>query len=152
MKEHSMLERQKTASVATVTVVAAVVGAIFGSYVVNRIMHPDVDVSVERMLVDASNQVNKMLPMMVDSETRADSTIPEPPNTLVYHYTLLKRTKSELDVRAIADYLRPRLVNNYKTTENMKTLRDAGVMLKYRYYDKDGIFVAEIVVKTSDLN
>jgi hypothetical protein len=146
-----MLEGQKTASAVTVTVISAVVGAIVGSFVVNRIMHSDADVSVERMLIDASNQVNKMLPIMLDSETRVDSTIPEPPNTLVYHYTLLKRTKSQLDVRAVVDYLRPTVVNNYKTTENMKTLRDAGVMLKYRYYDKDGIFVTEIVVKSSDL-
>jgi hypothetical protein len=133
-------------------IVVCAIGAAIGTAVVNRPFHSNGDTSVEKQLVDAAIQYNKMLPMMLDSETRGDTIVAQPPNTIVYHYTLVKRTRYELDAHAIVKAMRPRIINNYKTTDSMKALRDAGVTLVYDYYDKNGSFVAEIVVKTSDLD
>jgi len=140
------------ASLPIAMIVVCAIGAAIGAVVVNRPFHIDGKPSVEKELVDAANQYNKMLPMMLDSETRGDSIVPQPPNTIVYHYTLVKRTKNELNAHAIDKAMRPRIINNYKTTDSMKALRDAGVTLVYDYYDKNGSFVTEIVVKTSDLD
>jgi hypothetical protein len=136
-------------------VALTVVGAISATVallVVNRVFHSDGEASVEAALVDACKQYNKTLPLMLDSEMRADTMVPEPLNAIVYHYTFVKQKKGELDARSIVEKIRPRVVNGYKTDASMKTLREAGVTLKYRYYDKDGSFVTEIVVKASDLN
>src|SRR6266566_1913518 len=127
-----MTERRKSISVATVA--ACAIGATVGSFVVNRLMQMDGDTSIEKALVDASNQFNKMCPMMIDSETRGDTMVPEPPNTLVYRYTLIHLTKADVDVHAIVAYLKPRIINNYKSADTMKALREGGVTLKYRYY------------------
>jgi hypothetical protein len=145
-----MIEGRTSLSIAMVVVGA--IGTVIGVAVVNRPIHTDADASVERALVDAANQYNKMLPVMFDSETRGDTSIPQPPNTLIFHLTLVKRTNDELDADAIVKQLRPKIINNYKTTDGMKTLRDAGVTLVYDFYDKNGTFITEIVVKTSDLN
>jgi hypothetical protein len=91
-----------------------------------------------------------MMPMTVDSETRCDSVMPAPNKTFVYHYTLVKRSKDDLRTEKIAPYMRPKLVNNYKTAEQMKALRDNGVILEYRYFDKNGVYLASVTVDPAD--
>jgi hypothetical protein len=144
-------------SLAIAMVVVGAIGAVIGLAVVNlpRISLPihfdSGDTSVERLLAEAADRYNRMLPMMVDSETRADNLTPLPPNTLIYRYTLVKRTKGNLNANVIVKKMRPIIINAYRTTDSLKTLRDAGVTIVYDYYDKNGIYITEIVVKTSDL-
>src|SRR4029077_10142484 len=90
-----------------------VIGAIIGFAVVNPSLHIGADASIDKALVDAANRYNKMLPMMIDSETRGDSMIPRPPNTMVYRYTLVKRTKAELGskIPALVKILRRQVTN-----------------------------------------
>jgi hypothetical protein len=135
-------------------VIVGAIGAAIGFAVVKPSLHIQSDDPNLQTMADAASRFNKLLPMMVDSETRADSMEPRAPNTMVYHYTLVKRTKAELHSywTSIAKIVRRQIVNNYKTTDAMKELRQAGVTLAYEYYDKNGVYIAEIEVKASDLD
>ena len=138
----------------TVALIAGVVGGIAGSIAsrsfVEKLCPSSDRMSIDEGLVKLADQINKMMPMTVDSETRWDSVVPGPNRTISYHYTLVKRSKDELFPDKFVAYMRPRLVNNYKTLEAMKSLRDSGVVLEYRYFDKDGEYITSITVDPKD--
>lgn len=135
-------------------IITAVVGAVIGSIAGRSFMEklsPSGDrMSIDEGLVKVADQINKMMPMAVDSETRCDSVVPGPNRTISYRYTLVKRSKDELYPDKLVAYMRPRLVTNYKTLEPMKSLRDSGVVLEYRYFDKDGVYITSITVDPKD--
>ncbi|HKD38181.1 MAG TPA: hypothetical protein VKB78_15315 [Pirellulales bacterium] len=138
----------------TIGIIAAVVGAVVGSIAgksfVQKLAPSGDRISIDEGLTKVADQINKMMPMTIDAETRCDSVVPGPNKTISYHYTLVKRTKDELYPDKLVAYMRPRLVNNYKTLEAMKTLRDSGVILEYRYFDKEGVYITSITVDPKD--
>jgi hypothetical protein len=138
-------------SIPAALVVVGIISAVVAWLVNERIFHSSGDTSVEKALADLASELNKMFPKMLDSETRAETIISEPPNALVYRYTMINRTREQFNVQKLTDTMRPRIINGYKTDEKMRTLREAGVTLKYRYYDKNGAPITEIVVTTTDL-
>jgi hypothetical protein len=130
--------------------VGAVVGSIAGRSFMEKLCPSSDRMSIDEGLVTVADQINKMMPMTVDAETRCDSLSPGPNRTFVYHYTLVKRSKDELYPDKLVAYMRPRLVNNYRSLEQMKTLRESGVVLEYRYFDKDGEYITSITVDPKD--
>ncbi len=134
-------------------VVFGVIGAVIGLAVVNPSWHIGGGTSVEKALADGVNRYNAMLPMMVDNETRLETVEPRAAKTVVYHYTLVKRTKASLvNFSAIVKMMRPRIINMIKTTEATKAMMDLGVTFVADYYDRNGVFVGEIKIEPSDLN
>jgi hypothetical protein len=47
--------------------------------------------------------------------------------------------------------MKPMLVQNYKTQPAMQAMRDAGVTLRYSYFDKSGGFILSIDVSPDEL-
>ena len=47
--------------------------------------------------------------------------------------------------------MRPQLINTYKTTPEMATLRDGRVDLHYMYRDKQGGHITTIVITPNDI-
>lgn len=108
----------------------------------------------EQMLVKASSDINKKLPMMVDKYTRMDNTLAGPGKLLTYKYTLVETVATDLDkakLEEIRKSLKGTIIQTYKTSPAMKVFRDADVKLKYQYYDKKGAFVTDIEVNPTDL-
>ncbi len=129
-------------------IVAAVIGATVGFLVVSHGLHH----STQELLENAAADMNKKLPMMVDSVTRLDKVEagPDGSKTLIYNYTLPEMTKSNMDVPTLEKVLRPQVIENYKTRAEMRGLRDANVQLDYRYKDKNGDAVFEMDISPKD--
>lgn len=102
--------------------------------------------SFDKVLVEVSNQINENCPLMLDKDTRLDGTVALPDNTLKYNYTLVNLSQSEIDPTDLKSYLEPKIVNNVKTSPDMKYFRDNRVTLLYAYYDKNGSFVLNLEV------
>jgi len=94
--------------------------------------------SFDNTLVEAANEINQHLPMMIDSETRIDSTIALPGKTFQYFYTLINYSKDQLDAEDFEKRLRPLILNSIKTNTDMENFRKNKVTLVYLYRDKDG--------------
>lgn len=106
------------------------------------------DLAVE--MRDAAAEVNKETPMQVDEFTRLDSASTKGKTNFIYHYTLFDLEKSEVNLDTVNKYIRPGIIENVKSTPELKDFRDNNITMDYRYYDRNGEFVTEITV-TPDL-
>ena len=132
-------------------VVAAVLGAVLGSYAVHMAFS-NRTADIERALTMASNEANKNVPLLLDPETRLDRTSAGPGRVLTYNYTLVNVTKGDgLNIKKFEEATRPNIIREYKTTPGLKALREADVSMHHRFSDKDGVFIVEIVVGPDDL-
>lgn len=94
--------------------------------------------------------MNADLPRPLDKQTRIDTTIPGS-NKLTYVYTLLGVSADDIDEQALIAYLRPSIINGYKTNPKMATLRAKDVELDYLYRDESGKHIIEILFLPKDL-
>ena len=131
-------------------IIVVIIGAVAGAAVVGSLRTGHDADSFNRDLLRTANELNKNLPIIVDSETRWDTSMAGPGNKFTYVYTLSNRSKSELDIPTLQKTLRPPIIANYKTSSQMKGWRDGNVELHYQYKDKNGEFVFEIAVSPKD--
>ena len=106
--------------------------------------------TIDKQLKDGAIEVNRICPQMVDNETRLDSANSIQEKTFSYYYTLVNKTKKELDIGAIRHYLTPQLVQNIRTNEQLRFMRDNQVTMVYNYYDKNKIMLLDIYVTPYD--
>lgn len=132
----------------SLVVMASLAAAIAGSFAVRAFF--DRPSSLDAALVEASDMMNRGLPMMVDSATRLDTTFPGPGKTLNYKYTLVGTKLADLDVAEVKSELATLLAEGYKTSPEMRNLRRNSVVLRYHYYDEDGAFAFVIDVDPDD--
>ncbi len=71
-------------------------------------------ISFDDALGEMSKRINANLPMMIDGETRLDTTFAGPGNRVTYLYTLVNVSSAELEPGEFVDAMRPRLINNYR--------------------------------------
>jgi replication-associated recombination protein RarA len=129
-----------------ISVVVTALGAALGTYVVNSLMDKNPEQSFDEILATVADQTNKTLPMMIDKETRLDATMAGAGKRFTYSYTLVNYAKGEIDTSYLRKSLEPTLFANYKSNPQMKQFRDEQVELHYRYKDKQGEFLLEIIV------
>jgi hypothetical protein len=128
-------------------IVGIVIGSMVGAFAVRTLWKP---ANIDRALVQTAAEMNKRMPMMADKETRLDSTTAAPNKTLIYHYTLINMRAADVQKDTFVNLLRPKIIGNYKTSPEMKTLRDNGVTLEYQYFDKEGAEVSKFAVSPKD--
>ena len=97
----------------------------------------------------AANELNQGLPMMVDSETRLDSSIAFK-NTFLYKYTMINYAIDDISTEKFTNAMRPIITNTVCTTEDMKVFVQNHTEVKYLYHDKNGNFLSQIIVKTEE--
>lgn len=102
--------------------------------------------SFNEAMVEVANEINKTCPMMIDQDTQLDNTMALPNNTFVYNYTLVNLEKENIDIEAVKNFIEPKVVNNMKTSPDMKLYRENRTTMTYNYKDKNGIFVLKINV------
>jgi hypothetical protein len=83
---------------------------------------------------------------MVDQDTRLDNAVALPGNVFQYNYTLVNLEKSEVNIDTVKKYIEPGIINNVKTSPDLKAYRDNKVTMAYYYKDKNGVFVLKISV------
>src|SRR6266481_662331 len=98
-----------------------------------------------------ADQINKQGKKMVDEATRLEGVEALPNKTLLYNYSLITKTSSEIPPDALNRIVRPNVVKAYRTHPDMKMLRDNGITLTYRYRDKTGHLIGDFSVGPSDL-
>ncbi len=102
--------------------------------------------SFDDILKQASNEINKNCPMVVDSETTLNNTTILPGRIFQYNYRMSNLSKDSIDVEYFKETMKPPIINSVKTNPDLKQFRDKGVTLTYSYVDMDGKFVAKITV------
>ena len=85
-----------------------------------------------------ATEINKLCPILVDSETRLENTIVLPSNVFQYNYTLMNIEKGSIDIALLKNEMEPDITNFVCTSPDMKVLRDNKVTINFQYSDKDG--------------
>lgn len=102
--------------------------------------------SLNKLMMNAASELNKACPVVVDQYTQLDNAVAMPNNTFQYNYTLIDLEESQVNIDTIEKYLVPEIINNIKTSPDMKLFRDNKVTLAYYYKDKNGVFVWKLIV------
>lgn len=139
------------AGIGTVAVViaATVVGQYIGKTGVESYLDGRKAENIDAALMKAASDMNAGLPMMVDAETRLDSTMGID-RRFRYNYTLINYAADELDANAIRDSMAPSLNNTVCSTGDMKYFVDNQVPVTYAYYGKNGTEILTITVDTAN--
>ena len=87
--------------------------------------------------------------MMVDAATRLDATAALPGKKFMYKYTLVDSSMIG-KAAEIETAMRPMLINNYKTADQMKDFREHGVTLVYSYFDEQGNQLTSFEISPND--
>tara|TARA_R110002049_G_scaffold2511_8_gene18413 strand:+ start:139 stop:573 length:435 start_codon:yes stop_codon:yes gene_type:complete len=106
--------------------------------------------SFDQAMMEAASELNKSCPIMVDKETRLDNAVALPENTFQYNYTLVNAEKASVDIEYLTNYLEPALINNVKTSPDLKVFRDQKTTMAYYYKDMNGEFITKIEVTANE--
>jgi hypothetical protein len=118
-----------------------------GSYAARTVLPQFFASRVEDKIIRMCSELNKKMPIMVDSETRLDNVSPLPGKSFAYNYTLLNDTAETLDVPTLKAAMTPQITNRALTTKEFQPILTEGVTVIYKYFDKNGKYLFEIPVK-----
>jgi hypothetical protein len=93
-----------------------------------------------------ASELNKMCPMVIDSETRLDNAITFPPKIFQYNYTIVNLEREEIDTLELKNFFEQMSINNMRTNPDMYAFRDNKVTLKHSYKDKVGNHLFTVTV------
>jgi hypothetical protein len=117
-------------------------GNLIGREVANTAMGPD----LETVLAKTASDLNSRLPMMVDKETRLDSTVAGPGKKFMYLYTLVGHNSGDLDPTVLT----PHVKKNTCGLADMKAFWENGVSATYVYRGNDAREIGRVTVTPSD--
>jgi len=122
----------------TVTMAEAVgVGDMFGA-LMGRSGAMGNESTVDEALARVTSQINKNTPMAVDKETRLDKVTAEPGARLVYHYTLVRISSTDVNSVAFQNAIKPQLQSRLCSSPEMQNFLKSGVKISYLYRGSDG--------------
>lgn len=111
------------------------------------------DEQSDKVLQMSANEVNKTLPMMIDSSLRADNCLTYSGKKIQYRFTYINKSKSQFSddiFKRVADKAKPKIINAIRTTPNMEFARKIHATFIYSYYDKDGNYLYGITINSND--
>lgn len=145
------LKAKPSIAMVAIVAVSAVVGSFAASTVVKTIFRTQgANLSVDDVLAKATDEINRNLPMMVDQFTRLDSTAALPQRKVLYKYTILNVDPLP-DRDTLVGTMRPKMINNYKTSQNMADMRKMRVTLVYAYANDKGNELARFELGPQDI-
>lgn len=100
-------------------------------------------------LLKVTDSVNKMMPLMINHETRADAVVGFA-DTLTYNITLLNVSKSNCDISFEENKMRNKLINGICSDRKYDLFLKNNINMKYAYHDKDGFNLFSVIVKPVD--
>jgi len=108
----------------------------------------------QRQLAEAAAELNRPLPMAVGDDTEAFSITALPNLTLLYSYRLTSTTLTPDLKREAIRYLQGdlrRMMSNFVcSTPDTREMLDAGVTMRYDYYDAHMTFIGMLTFTQSD--
>lgn len=123
---------KKTGSIAVAVISFLIFGGI-SYYLVSKLFKPD----VQENLIEIALELNKQAPIQVDEETRLDSAAVTGDRTFDYYYTLIYRSDM-VNKDTIAKYIKPDIIAQLKSSQDMSYFKENHVTLNYNYYGYDG--------------
>ena len=108
------------------------------------------DMGTDEALRQASNNLNSGLPLMIDKETRLESTMPGPGKRWTHLYTLVSVNSSEVTQQQLQYALGANIKNGVCTNKEMADFVKSGVQIVYRYRGSDGGIIGDVVVNPQD--
>ena len=141
MKPKVLINRQV---IQLLVVLALIGGAIFAIQKYKRSR-------TEKILTRTCIELNRDLPMMIDSVMRWDHTFSGPGARLNYKITLIGMQSDHVNIKTIRDAIEPKIVQDYRSNPKLQRLRDMSVILNYQYYDNSGVFLLNIEVDPGEL-
>ncbi|MEL6581846.1 MAG: hypothetical protein AAFQ14_19035 [Cyanobacteria bacterium J06621_12] len=106
--------------------------------------------NMSEILVQTADMMNQQLPMMVDADTRWDSSSAGPGKVLSYKYTLVNHSANHLDGTQFAKNIHPTLTDLICNNPATQIFPDNGVLLNFNYYDKSSNLIARVKVTPND--
>jgi hypothetical protein len=97
-------------------------------------------------LVKMAEEINPMCPMMIDAETRLDTTAVFSNKTFMYDYTFINYENGMVDTTRVKNLIMPNAIHAIKTNPGLKYFRDNKVTIKYNYKDKNGSYMFSFVI------
>ena len=134
--------------VLVIIIIAVTLGLMGGKYLIDYFGKSE-DL-FDKELIVVVNEMNKHLPIMLDSEKRFDSTMALPNKTIQYYYTLINSSKDELDLEEYKNNMHPVILNNIKTSSDLEHFRDNKVTMIYVFRDKNNIEILKLIYKYDD--
>lgn len=110
------------------------------------ITNHDLPINFNAQLKKEIAEMNRNCPQMIDEETRLDSMNLVKEKTLQYYYSLVKRSKKDVDINAFSQFLKPNLIQHLRTNEQVRFMRENEVTMVYSYSDKKGIKIVDIPI------
>lgn len=104
-----------------------------------------------KVLQKFADDTNPTLPKMVDDITQMDKIFVGPDLRIIYHQSIPKYSRNELDQNAINNY-KQTVINSICSKEEMLRLMQEDGIYEYVVNDKDGVEVTDVVVTRSDCN
>ena len=122
--------------------VAMVFGKVIGRAAGDAATKPDID----KVLSNAASQINANLPMMVDKETRLDTTMGGPGKRFTYFYTFPEYGSADLDAGEVHNLLSATVPKNVCGSTDMKPMFKLGVTAIYVYRGNDGVEITRLSI------
>jgi len=107
------------------------------------------EAEIVQTLADGSRAVNKTLPVMIDKDTRLDSTEASG-KVFLYNFTFVEHEASAIDPLDFARSMKPQIARGACEDEASRAFLENGVRYRYRYHGKDGEEIATITVGSKD--
>jgi protein TonB len=104
---------------------------------------------IDEVLLRTASELNSRLPMMVDSDTRLDSTTGTN-NTFRYNYTLVNYASSTISASELTSAIGQTLVNKVCTSKDTESFLRSGVTVSFAYFGNDGKQIALLSVAPSE--
>ncbi|MBO3099960.1 hypothetical protein [Gelidibacter pelagius] len=137
-----MEQNKPTKKVKTIGIIVGAIAFAISYYGVQQFFKSDLELNLKKV----ATEFNKKGPQQIDQYTRLDSVSSIGKTNFIYHYTLIDIEKSEVNLDTANKYVRPSIIENIKTSPELKIYRDNNITMDYKYYDKNGDFVIDISV------
>lgn len=116
---------------------AGIIGKFVGKSTTERFIEGKQSAEIDTVLLKTAEEINKKLPMMVDQDTRLDTTIGYG-KKFRYNYTMVTFAAEDIDPNLLENEFVPLVRNRACSTEQMKMFFKNGVTVDYSYSDKTG--------------
>jgi len=126
-------------------IVAIIIGRFIGKTSVETYSSLKKELNLNSILIKTASNINKNLPMMVNSEMRLDTTIAID-KTFRYQYTLINYSVNDITAKEINDKFAKQIINNVCTTKDMEAFVKNDITVIYSYYGKGGKEITNISV------
>ncbi|MEM7281745.1 MAG: hypothetical protein AAF438_08975 [Pseudomonadota bacterium] len=93
----------------------------------------------------AANEINRNLPMMLDRDTRLDTTVGTS-QYFGYYFTMLNISKDDLSIAEFEDLMYTSIANDICKKKIFQDFRENGINVRFTYRDMDGLEITTLEV------